>query len=414
MPLATAAWAETFSYQLKRIREKLFEIIFGSGRATRTFEVWLLFAILISVTVAMLESVSGIGPVWLDRLWKAEIVFTSIFTVEYMLRLFCHPRRSRYAFSFFGIVDFIAILPTWLVFIFPGWESLIVLRTLRMFRIVRIFSLQRFSRAAMTIYNALQASRYKIGVFIIGVVLISVVAGSLMYLVEGPENGFSNIPESVYWAIVTMTTVGHATLMPATALGQLLTSVLVIMGYAVIAIPVGVITSEVLAVKKLRDALLAGEETEQCEYKSSAFYSYKNPKTPEKVIFEASVIKPVAGFLNAKGGSLFIGVDDNGAPLGIQKDLELKKWNTEKYVRHITDRISQELGNSAAICIRIKMLLDQGLEICAVEVDRSPDPIWYEKSEKSGKRKVFYVRSNNSTRELNGPALLRYTGKRWD
>ena len=396
------------------MREKLFEIFFGSGRPNRAFELWLLSAILLSVIVVMLESVSEIGPEWLARLWMAEIVFTSIFTVEYLLRLFCHPRRSRYAFSFFGVVDFIAILPTWLVLVFPGWDALIVLRTLRMFRIVRIFSLQRFSRSAMTIYNALQASRYKIGVFVIGVVLISVVAGSLMYLIEGPENGFSNIPESVYWAIVTMTTVGHATLMPATALGQLLTSVLVIMGYAVIAIPVGVITSEVLAVKRLRDALLAGEETENCEYKSSAFYSYQNPNTPEKVIFEASVIKPIAGFLNAKGGSLFIGVDDNGAPLGIKKDLDLKKWNTEKYIRHITDRISQELGNSAAICVRIQMLMDQGLEICAIEVNRSPNPIWFEKSEKSGKRKVFYVRSNNSTRELNGPALLRYTSKRWD
>lgn len=399
---------------MNRIRKQLFEVIFGSGRATRIFEFWLLIAIVVSVVVVMVESVSEIGPVWLDRLWKAEIAFTALFTVEYLLRLFCHPKRSRYAFSFFGIVDFIAILPTWLAFIFPGWETLIVLRTLRMFRIVRIFSLKRFSRAAMTIYNALRASRYKIGVFVIGVVLISFVAGSLMYLVEGPENGFSNIPKSVYWAIITMTTVGHASLIPATILGQILTSVLAIMGYAVIAIPVGVITSEVLAVKKLRDALLAGKETDQCEYKSSAFYSYENPNIPEKVIFEASVLKPIAGFLNAKGGSLFIGVDDNGAPLGIQKDLDLKKWNTEKYMRHLTDRISQDLGNSAAICVRIKILMDQGMEICAVEIDRSPDPIWFEKAEKSGKRKVFYVRSNNSTRELNGPALLRYTGKRWD
>ena len=399
---------------MNRIRKQLFEVIFGGGRATRTFDLWLLGAILVSVAVVMLESVSEIGPVWLDRLWKAEIAFTAIFTVEYILRLFCHPRRSRYAFSFFGIVDFIAILPTWLAFFFPGWETLIVLRTLRMFRIVRIFSLQRFSRAAMTIYNALQASRYKIGVFVLGVILISFVAGSLMYLVEGPENGFSNIPKSVYWAIITMTTVGHASLIPATILGQILTSVLAIMGYAVIAIPVGVITSEVLAVKKLRDALLAGKETDQCEYKSSAFYSYNDPNIPEKVIFEASVLKPVAGFLNARGGFLFIGIDDNATPLGIQKDLDLKKWNTEKYVRHLTDRISQDLGNSAAICVRIKILMDQGMEICAVEIDRSPDPIWFEKAEKSGKRKVFYVRSNNSTRELNGPALLRYTGKRWD
>ncbi len=414
MPLATGIWAETFSYQLKRIREKLFEIIFGSGRATRTFELWLLGAIVVSVIVVMLESVSGIGPVWLDRLWKAEIVFTSIFTVEYLLRLFCHPRRSRYAFSFFGIVDIIAILPTWLAFIIPGWESLIVLRVLRVFRIFRIFSLGRFSRAARTVANALKATRYKIGTFVVGVVLVSVVAGSLLYFLEGPENGFTSIPASTYWAIITITTVGHESLMPSTVLGQLLTSVLVILGYAVIAIPVGVITSEVLAAKNARDALLAGEETERREFKSSAFYSYQNPNIPEKVIFEASVIKPVAGFLNARGGFLFIGIDDNATPLGIQKDLDLKKWDTEKYVRHLTDRIGEDLGPAAATCTHIRIETVEGLDICTVEIDPSPNEVWLVKSDKSRKRRVFYVRSNNSTRELEGPDLVSYIRKRWD
>ena len=135
-----------------------------------------------------------------------------------------------------------------------------------------------------------------------------------------------------------MTTVGHASLMPATVLGQLLTTVLVILGYAVVAIPVGVITSEVLAAKKAREALLAGEETERREFKSSAFYSYGDPDTPQEVIFEGSVLKPVAGFLNARGGFLFIGVDDNANPLGIQADLDMKSWTTDRYVRHLTER----------------------------------------------------------------------------
>jgi len=362
----------------------------------------------------MLDSAADIGSAWSDRLRLAEIAFTVIFSVEYLLRLFCHPRPSRYAFGFFGLVDFVSIAPTWLVFVFPSLDTLAVLRVLRVFRIFRILSLGRFSRAAMTIGNALEATRYKIGAFVIGVVLISVVAGSLMYLVEGPENGFTSVPASTYWAIITMTTVGHGSLMPATALGQLLASVLVILGYAVVAIPVGVITSEVLSAKKAREALLTGEETERQEFKSSAFYSYANPKIPQEVIFEASVLKPVAGFLNARGGFLFIGVDDNATPLGIQPDLEVRRWNTEQYVRHLTDRIGEVFGPSAATCTHIRIETVKGVEICVVEIDPSPDPVWLLKAEKSGKRKLFFVRINNSTRELDGPEFISYFRKRWD
>ena len=399
---------------MKTIRKRLFNVLFGGGRAAKRLDLWLLAAILVSVSVVMLDSVGSIGAVWFDQLRMAEITFTVIFSVEYVLRLFCHPRPSRYAFGLFGVVDFVSIAPTWLAFVFPGWDTVAVLRVLRMFRIFRILSLGRFSRAAMTIGNALEATRYKIGAFVIGVVLISVVAGSLMYLAEGPENGFTSIPSSIFWAIITMTTVGHGSLMPATALGQLLTSVLVILGYAVVAIPVGVITSEVLAAKKAREALLAGDETERREFKSSAFYSYANRNIPPKVIFEASVLKPVAGFLNARGGLLFIGVDDNAIPCGIQPDLDMRSWNTERYVRHLTDRIVEELGSAAATSTRISIETVKDLEICVVEVERSPDPVWLLKAEKSGKRRVFYVRISNSTRELQGPDLVSYIRKRWD
>ena len=219
---------------MKRIRKRLFDALFGSGRAARTFDLFLLAAILLSVSVVMLDTVAAIESVWSDRLRMAEIAFTVIFSVEYLLRLFCHPRPSHYAFGFFGMVDFVSIAPMWLEFVVPGWDTLAVLRVLRMTRILRILSLGRFSRAAMTIGNALEATRYKIGAFVAGVVLISVVAGSLMFLVEGPENGFTSIPASTYWEIITMTTVGHGSLMPATVLGQLLASVLVILGYAVV------------------------------------------------------------------------------------------------------------------------------------------------------------------------------------
>lgn len=399
---------------MKTVRKRLLDALFGSGPAARTVDLWLLAAILVSVSVVMLDSAADTGSAWSDRLRIAEIAFTVIFSVEYLLRLFCHPKPSRYAFGFFGLVDFVSIVPTWLAFVLPGWDSLAVLRVLRMFRIFRILSLGRFSRAAMTIGNALEATRYKIGAFVIGVVLISVVAGSLMYLVEGPENGFTSVPASTYWAIITMTTVGHGSLMPATVLGQLLASVLVILGYAVVAIPVGVITSEVLSAKKAREALLTGEETERQEFKSSAFYSYANPNIPQEVIFEASVLKPVAGFLNARGGFLFIGVDDNATPLGIQPDLEMRQWNTEQYVRHLTDRIGEEFGSSAATCTHIRIETVKGLEVCVVEIDPSPDPVWLLKAEKSGKRKLFYVRANNSTRALDGPEFISYFRKRWD
>lgn len=399
---------------MNTIRNRLFDVLFGSGRAARSLDLWLLVAILISVSVVMLDSVAGIASTWSDQLRMAEIAFTVIFSVEYLLRLFCHPKPSRYAFGFFGLVDFVSIAPTWLAFVFPGWDIAAVLRLLRMFRIFRILSLGRFSRAATTIGNALEATRYKIGAFVIGVVLISVIAGSLMYVVEGPENGFTSVPASTYWAIITMTTVGHGTLVPATVLGQLLASVLVILGYAVVAIPVGVITSEVLAARKAREALLTGEETERREFKSSAFHSYADSNIPQKVIFEASVLKPIAGFLNAQGGFLFIGMDDNATPLGIQPDLDMKSWSTEQYVRHLTDRIDAEFGSTAATCTHITIETVKGLEICVVEVDPSPDPVWLLKAEKSGKRKVFYVRISNSTRELSGPDFVSYFRKRWD
>ena len=399
---------------MKRIRERLLEVLFGGGAAARRFDLWLLAAIVFSVSLVMLESAVPAGSVWFARLRAAGIGFTLVFTLEYGLRLFCHPRPSRYAFRFFGLVDFVSILPTWLAIAFPGWETLAALRVLRMFRVFRILSLGRFSRAAHAIGAALEATRYKIGAFVMGVLLLSVVAGSLMYLVEGPRNGFTSIPASTYWAIITMTTVGHPSLMPVTVAGQLLTSVLVILGYAVVAIPVGVITSEVLAAKTARDALLAGEETERREFKSSAFHSYRDPDTPAAVIFEASVLKPVAGFLNAKGGFLFIGVKDDATPLGIQPDLDLKKWSAEKFVRHLTDRIGEELGMAATTCTHITIESVRGLEICVVQVDPSPDPVWFLKSEKTGKRKVFYVRTSNSTRELGGPDLVSYFRKRWE
>ena len=148
---------------MNRIRKRLFDVFFGGGHAAKIVDLWLLAAILVSVIVVMLDSMADIAPEWSHRLRMAEIAFTVIFSVEYLLRLFCHPQPSRYATQFFGWVDLVSILPTWLEFLFPGWDTLAALRVLRMLRIFRILSLGRFSRAAMTIGNALEATRYKIG-----------------------------------------------------------------------------------------------------------------------------------------------------------------------------------------------------------------------------------------------------------
>ena len=238
------------------------------------------------------------------------------------LRLWCVDRPARYAFSFFGVVDLVAIAPTYLVLLFPGSQAFGVARVLRVMRIFRVFKLARYSRAASLLGTAVRAGRHKIAVFGLAVLTIMFVVGSLMYLIEGPENGFTSIPKGVYWAIITLTTVGHGDLMPITPLGQALASILMILGYGVVAIPTGIITAEVTAANVTRRQLLAGAETSHIEYKSSAYYSYRKG-VPERVILH-SVLKTIAGFLNAGGGTLAIGVSDDGDVLGIKPDLELK------------------------------------------------------------------------------------------
>lgn len=228
------------------LKRKIHIIIFGTDTpAGKAFDLVLLVAILISVAAIMLESVNSIKVRYGTELRVIEWVITGLFTVEYILRIIVTNRKKAYIFSFMGLVDFFSILPTFLVLLIPGTQFLASVRILRLIRIFRILKLTRYLGAAKILSTALKNSRLKIFVFLITVVLVVTIIGSVMYVVEGPENGFKSIPVSIYWTIVTVTTVGYGDISPQTPLGQLLASLTMIIGYSIIAIPTGVVTAEV-------------------------------------------------------------------------------------------------------------------------------------------------------------------------
>lgn len=230
----------------QRWRRRLYTIIFESDTpAGRTFDVALILTILASVAVVMLESMEAVRAVHGPALRMAEWVFTLLFTGEYMLRLASTRRPSRYALSFFGVVDLLAILPTYLSIVLPGAQFLLVIRLLRILRVFRVLKLVRYLDEANTLRLALIASRRKIIVFVFSVVTLVTVLGALMYLVEGGENGFTSIPRGVYWAVVTLTTVGYGDLAPATPVGQFCATIIMLLGYGIIAIPTGIVTVEI-------------------------------------------------------------------------------------------------------------------------------------------------------------------------
>lgn len=227
------------------LRYRLFRIIFQHEHPIeRNFDVALIVAILASVLVVILDSVPGIKLRWHEALFAAEWLFTGIFTAEYLLRLWVVRRSLRYATSFFGVIDLLALLPTWLSLLFPAGSSLLVVRILRLLRIFRVLKLAEYSGEAGVLVQALIRSRRKILVFISAVVTIVVIFGALMYVIEGPEHGFGSIPTGMYWAVVTMATVGYGDLAPGTPLGRFITSILILIGYSIIAVPTGIYTAE--------------------------------------------------------------------------------------------------------------------------------------------------------------------------
>jgi len=227
------------------LRTRTYRVIFGhETRAGRVFDEVLLAVILASVAVVMLESVRGIRTAHGPLLRSLEWGFTLAFTAEYVARLWAVDRPGRYARSFFGIVDLLAVIPTYLSILVPGGQVLVVVRMLRVLRIFRILKMVQYVGEANVLAAALRASRYKITVFLLSVVNIVVVVGALMYLVEGPEGGFTSIPRGVYWAVVTLTTVGYGDIAPQSPMGQALAAVVMVMGYGIIAVPTGIVTTE--------------------------------------------------------------------------------------------------------------------------------------------------------------------------
>jgi voltage-gated potassium channel len=241
-------------------RAALHQIVFEADTpAGRAFDIIVQVLIVVSVIVVSLETVRGLSPRAHQLLFIAEWALTVLFTAEYILRLAAVRQPTAYARSFFGIVDLLALLPTWLSILLPGTQALLVVRVLRLLRIFRILKLAHFLTEAQTLVVALRASARKILVFLLSVATIIVIVGSLMYVVEGPANGFTSIPISMYWAVVTLTTVGYGDIAPRTPLGQMLASLVMILGYGIIAVPTGIVTSELA-----RGAALHGVSNQAC------------------------------------------------------------------------------------------------------------------------------------------------------
>jgi len=243
------------------LRGRLYEIIFeADSPAGKGFDVLLLVAILASVVTVMLESVASVRAEHAVLLNGLEWAFTVLFSIEYLVRLYCVRSPARYAASFYGVVDLLSTAPTWLSLLLPGAQTLLLIRTLRLLRVFRVFKMGRYLGEAHYLMVALKASREKITVFLVGVLAMVTLVGALMYLVEGPEHGFTSIPRAMYWAIVTMTTVGYGDVAPQTVLGQFLASFLMVLGYGIIAVPTGIVTVE-MAYAARRES---GEDCRAC------------------------------------------------------------------------------------------------------------------------------------------------------
>ncbi len=245
------------------IKEKLHEIIFEADTPMgKLFDVILLVAILLSVLAVLLETVASIREEYEGLLNLLEWAFTVVFSVEYLLRIWLVRKPWKYIFSFMGIVDLLSTLPTYISLFVAGPQYLLVIRTVRLLRVFRVLKLTRYLSEAKILKNALKQSAAKITVFIGGVIVLVLILGSLMYIIEGPGNGFSSIPASMYWTIVTITTVGYGDITPVTTLGQTIASVIMLLGYGIIAVPTGIVTAEMAFSKK--DETISTQACQSC------------------------------------------------------------------------------------------------------------------------------------------------------
>ena len=257
-------------------KNKLHEIIYEADTTQgKLFDVILLVAILTSIILVMLESVQSIDTKYHNTLYFGEWIITILFSIEYLLRIIAIRKPRKYIFSFFGMVDFLSTIPFYLSLFFAGSQGLIALRALRLLRVFRILKLARYIGASNKLILALKASKTKIAVFLFFVLIVCIILGTVMYMIEGQENGFTNIPKSIYWAIVTLTTVGFGDIAPQTPLGQLISSIIMILGYSIIAIPTGIVSSEISKTSETLDT-----NTQSCpnclkeKHAKNAIYCY--------------------------------------------------------------------------------------------------------------------------------------------
>jgi voltage-gated potassium channel len=261
-----------------KLKKKLYEIVFEADTlAGKIFDVILLIVILLSVIIVMLESIDSFNQKHLHILRITEWFFTILFSFEYILRVFIVNKKHKYIFSFYGLIDLLAILPTYVGLIIPGsTHSLAVVRSLRLLRIFRILKLSRYISESHSLIRALIAGKHKIGVFFFFIIMLVSILGTIMYLVEDKEAGFTSIPQSIYWAVVTLTTVGYGDIAPVSDLGKFIAGFVMILGYAIIAVPTGIITSEMHRVNEIKEistqvcpnCLKEGHETDAvyCKY----------------------------------------------------------------------------------------------------------------------------------------------------
>tara|TARA_B100000508_G_scaffold141097_1_gene147088 strand:- start:200248 stop:201099 length:852 start_codon:yes stop_codon:yes gene_type:complete len=238
-------------FKLRPWQKKVQEVIYGTDTpAGKAFDIILLIVILISIVVVMFESVPDINQHYWKSFYTIEWIVTGLFTIEYILRIASLQKPLSYVFSFMGVVDLLSLLPTYLGLLVDGTESLMVIRSIRFLRVFRVLRLSRFMLGADILGEALKNSRHKIIVFLITILTIVIIMGGLMFVIEPREAGFTSIPRSVYWAIITITTVGYGDIAPVTPVGQALASLIMLFGYAIIAVPTGIVSSEMTAIKK--------------------------------------------------------------------------------------------------------------------------------------------------------------------
>ncbi len=257
---------------------KIHETIYGTHTpAGKLFDIVLLIVILYSVLIVMLESVPSIDQQYHTFLNVSEWTVTILFTIEYILRIVCISKPRKYIFSFFGIIDFLSTIPKYLSYFLVGSQYITAFRALRLLRVFRILKLVRYVGEANNLVRALRASRTRIFIFVFFIMILAVILGTVMYLIEGPENGFKSIPQGVYWTIVTITTVGYGDISPQTGLGQFLATLIMIIGYGVIAVPTGIVTAE-FAAERHRNPREKDKSCPECAtkiYRADAIYCRK-------------------------------------------------------------------------------------------------------------------------------------------